>query len=181
MLNRNIMHHSLGFYLYISELTRTAESVFSCWSPSKGQMSVWFLFEPTGKKINAKANRLWRPIGLWDVEAPTFQDNRFTDDGEIVSLRRRPHFSSRKIPSAHLQSLMGGCRIRELASFLYFNVILKELKTIDSIAAIDILKLSLLRSSLVWRNWTLYFNSICQKFRFINPCPASTLFIEFWV
>jgi hypothetical protein len=34
----------------------------------------------------------WRPIGLWDVEAPTFSlDNRLTDGGEVFSLTRAGH------------------------------------------------------------------------------------------
>jgi hypothetical protein len=36
-------------------------------------------------------NRPWRPVGLWDVEAPTFSlDNRLIDGGEFVSLTRWP-------------------------------------------------------------------------------------------
>jgi hypothetical protein len=31
----------------------------------------------------------WRPIGLWDVEAPTFLDNRLTDGGEVSLTRRQ--------------------------------------------------------------------------------------------
>jgi hypothetical protein len=36
-------------------------------------------------------NKPWRPIELWNVEAPTFSlDNRLTDGGKVVSLTRRP-------------------------------------------------------------------------------------------
>jgi hypothetical protein len=35
----------------------------------------------------------WRPIGLGDVEAPTFVDTRLTDGGKIVSLTRWPHLA----------------------------------------------------------------------------------------
>jgi hypothetical protein len=36
-------------------------------------------------------NSPWRPIGLWDVEAPTFcVDSRLTDGGKVFSLTRRP-------------------------------------------------------------------------------------------
>jgi hypothetical protein len=39
-------------------------------------------------------NRPWRPIGLWDVEDPTFSlDNRHTDGDEVVSLTPRPPFT----------------------------------------------------------------------------------------
>jgi hypothetical protein len=42
-------------------------------------------------------NRLWRPIGLWDVEAPTFSlDNWFTDGGKVVSLTHRPPFTTQE-------------------------------------------------------------------------------------
>jgi hypothetical protein len=35
-----------------------------------------------------------QPIGLWDVEAPTFSlDSRLADGGEAVSLIRRPPFT----------------------------------------------------------------------------------------
>jgi hypothetical protein len=33
---------------------------------------------------------------------PHFLDNRITDDGEVVSLTRRPPFNPRKIPGTHL-------------------------------------------------------------------------------
>jgi hypothetical protein len=47
-------------------------------------------------------NKPWRPIGLWDVEAPIFSlDNRLTDGDEVVSLTRRPPFTPRKIPGTH--------------------------------------------------------------------------------
>jgi hypothetical protein len=42
---------------------------------------------PEGKCKAIPCNRLWRPIGLWDVEASTF-----------VSLTRRQHFTPRKNP-----------------------------------------------------------------------------------
>jgi hypothetical protein len=40
-----------------------------------------------------KRDKTTRPIGLWDVDAPTFLDSRFTDGGEVVSLTRRPFFT----------------------------------------------------------------------------------------
>jgi hypothetical protein len=44
-------------------------------------------------------NRLGRPMGLRDIEAPMFcLDNRLTDGDEVVSLRRWLPFTSRKIP-----------------------------------------------------------------------------------
>jgi hypothetical protein len=35
---------------------------------------------------------------------PHFLDNRLTDDGEVVSLTRRPPFTARKIPGTHFCS-----------------------------------------------------------------------------
>jgi hypothetical protein len=56
-------------------------------------------------KVKGKDNpcsRPWRPIGLWDVEAPTFSlDSRLTDGGAVVSLTRRSLFIPRKIPGTH--------------------------------------------------------------------------------
>jgi hypothetical protein len=46
------------------------------------------------KKGKYPCNRPRRPIGLWDVEAPTFSlDNRLTDGGKVVSLTRWPPFT----------------------------------------------------------------------------------------
>jgi hypothetical protein len=54
------------------------------------------------KKTTYPCNRPWRPIRLWDVEAPTFSlDNRLTDGGEVVSPTRRPPFAPGKIPGTH--------------------------------------------------------------------------------
>jgi hypothetical protein len=42
----------------------------------------------TTHKKNNPSNRPWRPIGLWDVEAPTFSRQRLTDGGEVTHTRR---------------------------------------------------------------------------------------------
>jgi hypothetical protein len=39
---------------------------------------------------------------LREVEAPTFSDIQLTDGGKVVSLARRPLFTSRKILGTHL-------------------------------------------------------------------------------
>jgi hypothetical protein len=36
--------------------------------------------------------RPWSPLGLREVEAPTFLEFRLTDGGKVVSPRRRPLF-----------------------------------------------------------------------------------------
>jgi hypothetical protein len=38
-------------------------------------------------------DRPWRPLGLREVEAPTFSDIRLTDGCKVVSLARRPPFN----------------------------------------------------------------------------------------
>jgi hypothetical protein len=69
----------------IISVTKTA------WAASSGRQ--WYIFCVRKhlkflwtifilEKVNYPCNRLWRPIGLWDVEAPT--------DGGDVSLTRRP-------------------------------------------------------------------------------------------
>jgi hypothetical protein len=42
-----------------------------------------------GKGKSHPCNMPWRPIGLWDVEAPHFLDTRLTDGGKFVSLTGR--------------------------------------------------------------------------------------------
>jgi hypothetical protein len=45
--------------------------------------------------VRNPCNKPWRPIGLRDVEVPTFcLDNRLIDGGEVVSLTRRPPLTS---------------------------------------------------------------------------------------
>jgi hypothetical protein len=45
-------------------------------------------------KKSYPCNRAWRPIGLWDVEAPIFsRDSQLTDGGKVVSLMHRPPFT----------------------------------------------------------------------------------------
>jgi hypothetical protein len=44
------------------------------------------------KKIKISLYRPWRPLGLREVETPTFSDIRLTDGGKIVSPKRRPLF-----------------------------------------------------------------------------------------
>jgi hypothetical protein len=41
--------------------------------------------------------RQWRPLGLREVEAPTFSDIRLIDGGKVVSPTSRPNFSPRAI------------------------------------------------------------------------------------
>jgi hypothetical protein len=56
---------------------------------------------PINKQIYP-CNRLWRPIGWWDVENPTSSiDNRLTDGGKVASFIRRPPFTPRKVPGTH--------------------------------------------------------------------------------
>jgi hypothetical protein len=58
--------------------------------------------EETNKLVKVKVKlslyRQWRPLGLREVEAPTFSDIRLTDGGKVVRPMRRPLFTPRKIP-----------------------------------------------------------------------------------
>jgi hypothetical protein len=48
-------------------------------------------------KVKFSLYRPWRPLGLREVEPPTFSDIRLVDDGKIVSPTRRPLFAPLKI------------------------------------------------------------------------------------
>jgi hypothetical protein len=52
-------------------------------------------------KVKLSLYRPWRPLGLREVEAPTFSDIRLIDGGKVVSPTRRPLFTPVKIPGAH--------------------------------------------------------------------------------
>jgi hypothetical protein len=45
--------------------------------------------------------RPWWSLGLREVEAPTFSDIRITDGGRVVSPKRWPLFTPRKVPGTH--------------------------------------------------------------------------------
>jgi hypothetical protein len=45
--------------------------------------------------------RPYRPLGLLEVEAPTFSDIRLTDGGKVVSPMRWLLFTPRKISGTH--------------------------------------------------------------------------------
>jgi hypothetical protein len=53
------------------------------------------------QKVKLYLYRPWRPLGLLEVEAPTFSDIRLKDGGKVVSPTRRPLFTHRKIPGTH--------------------------------------------------------------------------------
>jgi hypothetical protein len=52
-------------------------------------------------KVKLSLYRPWRPLGLREVEAPTFLDIRLTDGGKVLSPTRQPLFTPRKIPGTH--------------------------------------------------------------------------------
>jgi hypothetical protein len=52
-------------------------------------------------KIKLSLYRPLRPLGLQEVEAPTFSDIRFTDGGEVVSPTRRQPITPRKVPGTN--------------------------------------------------------------------------------
>jgi hypothetical protein len=53
------------------------------------------------KKVKLSPYKPWRPLGLREVEAPTFSDIQLIDDAKVVSPTRRPLFTPRKIPGTH--------------------------------------------------------------------------------
>jgi hypothetical protein len=52
-------------------------------------------------KVKLSLYRPWRPLGLREVEAPTFSDIRLIDVGKVVSLTRRLLFTPMMIPGTH--------------------------------------------------------------------------------
>jgi hypothetical protein len=52
-------------------------------------------------KVKLSLYRPWRPLGLREVEAPTFSDIQLTVDGKVVSPKRLSLFIHRKIPGTH--------------------------------------------------------------------------------
>jgi hypothetical protein len=52
-------------------------------------------------KVMLSLYRPWRPLGLWEVKAPTLSDILLTDGGKDVSPTRQPLFTPRKIPGTH--------------------------------------------------------------------------------
>jgi hypothetical protein len=52
-------------------------------------------------KVKLSPYRPWRPLGLREVEAPTFSDIRLKDGGKVVGFMRWPLFTPRKIPGTH--------------------------------------------------------------------------------
>jgi hypothetical protein len=59
------------------------------------------IHRPVKVKVKLSLYRLWRPLGLREVEAPTFSGILHTDGGKVVSPKRRPLFIPRKIPDTH--------------------------------------------------------------------------------
>jgi hypothetical protein len=52
-------------------------------------------------KVKLSLYRPWRHLGLREVEVPIFSDIRLIVGGKIVSAKRRPPFTHRKIPGTH--------------------------------------------------------------------------------
>jgi hypothetical protein len=69
---------------------------------------IWCFIYFIKKKLSYPCNRPWRSIGLWDAKATSyFLDNRFTDGGEVVSLTRRPPFTTPRPPGRFLVLISG--------------------------------------------------------------------------
>jgi hypothetical protein len=66
---------------------------------TKSKMHSYHIFHCI--KIKLFLYRPWRPLGLPEVEAPTFSDIWHTDGGKIVSPARRSLLNPRKIPGTY--------------------------------------------------------------------------------
>jgi hypothetical protein len=66
----------------------------------EGRTILDWIFVGCGK-VKLSLYRLWRPLGLREVEAPTFSDIQLVDGAKVVSPRRRPLFTPRKSPGTH--------------------------------------------------------------------------------
>jgi hypothetical protein len=64
------------------------------------QASYHSIYKYQGK-VKLSLYRLWTPLGLREVETPTFSDIWLIDGGKVVSPMRRPVFTPRKIPGTH--------------------------------------------------------------------------------
>jgi hypothetical protein len=53
------------------------------------------------KKVKVKASRYQAVEDCETLRLSHFPDSRLTDGGEVVSLKRRPPFTPRKIPGTH--------------------------------------------------------------------------------
>jgi hypothetical protein len=65
--------------------------------PVNNVTDCWMKMQRHELKVKLSLYRPWRPLGLREVEAPTFSHIRLTDGGKVVSPTRRPLFTSRKI------------------------------------------------------------------------------------
>jgi hypothetical protein len=65
------------------------------------RLHVSYMVESVKKKKKLCPYRPWRPLGLREVEAPTFSDIRLIDGGKVVSPTRRQFFTPRKFPGTH--------------------------------------------------------------------------------
>jgi hypothetical protein len=52
-------------------------------------------------KVEFSLYRLWRPLGLREVEAPTFSDIQLIDGSKVVCPMHWPLFTPREIPGTH--------------------------------------------------------------------------------
>jgi hypothetical protein len=66
------------------------------------ELNLSLLEYESGKgKVKLSPYRPWRPLGLREVEAPTFSDIQLIDSGEVVSPTRQPVFTPIKLPGTH--------------------------------------------------------------------------------
>jgi hypothetical protein len=68
-----------------------------CTGPLRTAIINWNVYS----KVKLSLYRLWRPLGLREVEAPTFSDIRLTEGGKVVGPTLRLLFTPKKIPGIH--------------------------------------------------------------------------------
>jgi hypothetical protein len=75
---------------------KTKEAITSAYVHWKGIVRTYCIV-----KVKLSLYRPWRPLGLREVEAPTFSDILLIDGGKVVSPMRRLLFTPRNISDTH--------------------------------------------------------------------------------
>jgi hypothetical protein len=92
---------NLTIYIWETQQDANCEDTVTsvCIKPVFG--TNYLMEEKWLKKVKLSLYRPWRPLGLREVEAPTFSDIQLTNGSKAVSPMRRPLFSPRKISGTH--------------------------------------------------------------------------------
>jgi hypothetical protein len=124
MIMKNRMTRSVGLFTSINSLacmchyelqliilSNTEKKIYWSWenyclrNRTLGLQNVQFVrtkgTDFKGVKVKCFLYRPWSPLGLREVESPTFLGIRLIDGGKVVSPTCRPLFTLRKIPDTH--------------------------------------------------------------------------------